>query len=240
VRGTPFEGLDRPRLVQFCDNTKRTAPYILQEYQLYRIYHLFTPMSFRARLAHVTYVDSGSTRPFARRWAFFLEEPAALEARTGTTAEPLRLGGDDLDPSARTLMGVFQYMIGNTDWSTMGLHNVAVFRRDSVFLPVPFDFDYSGAVNAHYAGVAPSVNIPNVRTRLYRGHCAPDSVFARTFAAFADRQPAIDSLYTDTIGRLLPEDVRRRTREYFAEFHRTIGDPARARRQIISRCLPNQ
>ncbi len=52
-----------------------------------------------------------------------------------------------------TLMSVFQYMIGNTDWSVWALHNVVLLKADSTALPivVPFDFDWCGIVNAPYA-----------------------------------------------------------------------------------------
>src|SRR5687767_7403136 len=62
---TLFARLDRGRLVVHCKNDPTYDQYVLQELQLYRIYNLLTPLSHRARLARVTYVDSASGRQIA-------------------------------------------------------------------------------------------------------------------------------------------------------------------------------
>lgn len=239
--GTPLHGLNRPKLVQYCQDQDRAEQYILQELQLYRIYALLTPMSHRVRAVRLTYVDSGSARVRTTRYAFFLEEPRALARRLG--AEELAVKGsvsDDLDARTRVLMGVFQYMIGNTDWSTSGLHNVELFGRDGVIYPVAYDFDYSGAVNAHYAVPPPQVRIRSVRERAYRGACAADSVFADVFAAFRANRQRIQELYADEVGRLLDPAVAKRMLRYFDEFYEVIDDPRAAKREIIDRCTVTQ
>ncbi len=74
---------------------------------------------------------------------------------------------------------IFQYMIGNTDWSVPKNHNIKLLadKEDSSAKPfvVPYDFDYSGLVNTDYAVPAPALNLENVTQRLYRG-------FPRTMA----------------------------------------------------------
>ena len=125
VAPTPLAGVNRPKLVQFCQDASRPEQYVLSELQLYRAYALLTPMSHQARLLRVTYVDSGSSRVRTTRYAFLLEEPAAMARRLG--ARELDYKGatsDDLDERNRVIMGVFQFMIGNTDWSVSALHNV--------------------------------------------------------------------------------------------------------------------
>lgn len=240
VRGTVFEGLDRPKLVHYCQDTERAEQYILQEFQLYRIYRLFTPLSHRVRLARIAYVDSGETRPRTRRWAFLLEEPDAMAERNGGAMIEVALAGPELDERTRVTMGVFQYLIANTDWSTGGLHNVEIFQKDFVFYPVPYDFDYAGAVNAHYAGVAPNIPIRSIRQRIYRGHCGSDSTFAAVFEEFRRQREAIYALYRDEIGALMDRNVVKRTLDYFDDFYEVINDPRKARRQIVEACLEAQ
>lgn len=241
VAGTPFAGLDRPKLVQFCQDQARAEQYVLQELQLYRIYQLLTPLAHRARLLRVTYVDSGSGRVRTTRYAFFLEEPQALAARVG--AREVEIGGlvsEDLDPHSRALMGVFQFFIGNTDWSTAGRHNVELFARDGAIHPVAYDFDHSGAVDAHYATPPPQVPIRSVRERIFRGACAPQQAFDSVFAAFRSQRAAIAALYEDEVGRLIDRGIARRTLRYFDEFYAVIDDPATARRRILERCAASQ
>ena len=60
VKGTAFRGLDEPKLVNYCRNNDDYEQYILQEFQLYRIYRLLTPVSHAVRLMHLTYADSAT------------------------------------------------------------------------------------------------------------------------------------------------------------------------------------
>jgi hypothetical protein len=227
---TLFARLDRGRLVVHCRNNDTYAQYVLQEFQLYRIYNLLTPFSHRARLAHVTYVDSASGRQIAARHGFILEDDDDMAARNGGKQNELKGAKvGDLDPYTDALVGVFQYLIGGTDWSVAGLHNIQlVSLPDGVVHAVAYDFDWSGAVNASYAKPDYRLPITVVRQRLFRGYCAPPEQFARVFALFNEQKPAIYALYSDHVGRLMNPDVARRTLEYFDDFYETINDPRRA------------
>ena len=48
---------------------------------------------------------------------------------------------------------LFEYMISNTDWNVSLLHNIKLIRKKDTkeIIVVPYDFDYSGLVNADYA-----------------------------------------------------------------------------------------
>ena len=238
ARATRLAGVNRPKLVTHCRDDGRGDDYVLRELQLYRIYQLLTPLSHRARLLRVTYVDSASGRPATTRWAILLEEPEALAARLGgQLVEAKGARPADLDTATRTLAAVFQYFIGNTDWSIAALHNAELLATGGELLhPIPYDFDFSGAVGTHYSTPPPQLRIRSVRERLFRGYCAPEAEFERVFALFRERRPAIEALYADEIGRLLDPGTVSRTLEYFADFHRTIDDPGAARRRIIGEC----
>lgn len=241
LRGTPLEGLDRPKLVNVCQDDDRGERYVLQELQLYRIYRLLTPHGHGARILRVTYADSGSGRVRTTRDAFLVEEPRALARRIGAAeVEMSDAGAEDLDARTRALMGVFQFFIGNTDWSTAGRHNVELFARDGVLYPVPYDFDHAGAVDAHYAVPAPQVRLPSVRQRAFRGHCASEVDFQAVLERFRDRRETIYALYDDAIGQRIPERERRRTLAYFDEFYELIADSGAVRRQIFQRCATRQ
>ena len=238
---TPLAGVDRPKLVQFCHDQARGEQYVLQELQLYRIYALLTPFAHRARLVRIAYVDSGSMKVRTTRYAFLLEEPTALAERLGATE--LQVKGsvaDDLDARTRAIVGVFQYMIGNADWSTGGLHNIELFSRGGVTYPVPYDFDYSGAVDAHYAVPPPQLPIRSVRSRIFRGHCVDPTVFAEAFDTFRSRRQAIHALFRDEVGQLIDPPVAQRMLRYLDEFFAVIGDPEKARREIVTRCAASQ
>ena len=238
-RHTIFRGLDKPKLVNYCRNDDTHEQYLLQELQLYRVYNLLTPASHRVRLARLTYTDSASGKVEAVRYAIFLEEPSALAARLGgTIIETKGATAADLDPRFTALVGVLAYMIGNTDLSINGLHNAELLALpNGTVVPVLYDFDFSGAVNARYATADTSLRIKRVRDRQFRGLCVPAAEFARVFALFNERKDAIHQLYRDEIGALLAPRVVDETLKYFDEFYRTINDPQSARRDILDDCV---
>jgi hypothetical protein len=244
ARNSPFDRLDKPKLVSYCRDNDTYEQYVLQELQLYRIHALLTPVSHKTRLLHATYVDSASGKRQSARYAFVLEEPDALAARLGgTVLDAKGAKAEDLDPYHAALVGVFQYLIGNSDWSVAALHN-AELVRDSAFSVhlVPYDFDFAGAVNTPYAVADPKLNLPNVRQRLYRGHCAPEEDYARVLALFAEKKSAIYALYSreDPVGRLLRPQVAKETLSYFDDFYRTIGNSRRAKAEIVDACVRQQ
>jgi hypothetical protein len=238
VKHLLFAKLDKPKLVSHCRDNDGYEQYVLQEMQLYRVYNLLTPYSNRVRLARVTYVDSASGKALTTRYAFLEEEPAALAYRVGgMLIREKGAGATDLDPDAAAVFALFQYMIGNTDWSASGLHNVELVGMTLGYVPVAYDFDFSGAVNARYATVDPSLPIHNVRERIYRGYCIPKESYEPAFALFKAKKDSIYALYTDSIGRLLTGDRAKETLEYFDDFYAILADSRVAKHQIIDRCL---
>lgn len=237
-KGSIFEHLDKPKLVSYCQDTDAHEQYVLQEFQLYRIYQLLTPVSHKARLLKFAYVDSASGKTRAHRYGFLLEEPKSLGARVGgkvldqTGALP-----GDVEPFQEAILGIFQYMIGNTDFAHGALHNVELFLQpDGTVLPVAYDFDFAGAVNARYAVVDESLHLANVRQRLFRGFCVDDESFAKAFALFREKKDEIYALYDDPIGKLMDRGAAKETLHYFDDFYKDIKD-ARSASRIAKGCL---
>jgi hypothetical protein len=239
AKGSIFDKLDKPKLVSYCQDSDGYEQYILQEFQLYRIYHLLTSASHNARLLKVTYADSGSGKVRARRYGFVIEEPGAIAARLGgRILQQKGAVASDLEPYQNALMGVFQYMIGNTDFSVAGLHNIELyFTPDGDVLPIAYDFDFSGAVNARYAAPDVTLSIQNVRQRLFRGYCNDADSYAKVFARFNEKKPEIYALYGDEIGKLMDQGTVKETLRYFDQFYETINDPRSARRSIVQSCI---
>ncbi|HCU12343.1 MAG TPA: hypothetical protein DGB72_09485 [Gemmatimonadetes bacterium] len=238
-KGTIFHKLDKPKLVSYCHDMDSYEQYILQEYQLYRIYQLLTPVSHKARLLKFAYADSSDGKVRARRYGIVMEEPSALAARLGGSLIAQKgARASDLDPLQDALFGVFQYFIGNTDFSVAGLHNVELFfsSRGDV-MPIAYDFDFAGAVNARYAVPDSTLRLLSVRQRLFRGYCTDAESYGKAFAAFNQKKPEIYALYSDSIGKLMDRGTVKETLRYFDEFYDTINNQRAAKRSIIESCI---
>jgi len=240
TKHTIFHGLDKPKLVNNCRNDDTYEQYVLQEFQLYRIYRLLTPASHAVRLLRLSYADSANGKVIETRYAFVEEEPFMIAARLHAHQTKLKGAGPaDIDPYQGVIASLFQYMIGNTDWAIGALHNIEIMQlQNGDYWPVVYDFDFSGAVNARYATTDPKLSIHRVRDRLYRGYCVnqPDA-YEKAYALFNAKKDAIYALYSDSLGKLLKPDVVRETLEYFDDFYKTINDQRSARSNIAEACL---
>lgn len=238
-RNTMFDQLDEPKLVNYCRDNDDYEQYVLQELQLYRIYRLLTPISHQVRLLRVSYADSTSGKADVTRYAFITEDPGELAKRLGgMRIKTEGAGPTDFEPKQLALAFLFSYMIGNTDFSFNRLHNTELLTLPTgELLPIMYDFDFSGAVNARYATVPPQLGIRTVRERLFRGYCSLVPELPGAIGLFQQKKDSIYALYADEIGRLMNPRVVKETLAYFDEFYETIADPRQTERHIIGRCV---
>ncbi len=242
---TIFASQHRIKMVTHCrTNSAEYEQYVLREYLAYRIYNLFTEESFRVRLARVTYIDTDGEMETVTRYGLLLEDADAMAARNGY--DELEVPGvqpDQMHRAALIRFELFQYMIGNTDWDPFApepgddcCHNTVPIGslRDFVVLPVPYDFDFAGLVNAEYALPNPRLLIRTVRHRRYWGLCRPPEEIDAALPAFQERREAVLELARSIPG-LTPASVRDAT-DYIEEFYETIGNPNRVERELVRKC----
>ncbi len=239
IKHTIFAKQTHIKLTTHCRDDDTYEQYVLNEYALYKIYNRLTPASFRARLARVTYAQQGApanARPVAVRYGILLEGEKALMKRNH--AQSVNTHGarwDDLEPAASGLMSAFEMMIGNTDWSAYGLHNVKLMRDSTgTTIPIAYDFDFSGAVNPHYATVDPRIGVKTVRDRAFRGPCLTNEEWAPIVARFDAERHAIDSI-AGAIPALKKERAEN-LRDYIGQFYQTLDDKGRRSSDLIGAC----
>lgn len=236
LKGTPFDGQESLKLGSHCQNDSRYDQYTMKEYLAYRIFNQVTDKSFRTRLASATYVDSASGKTLDTRTAIWIENDDDVAARARAQMRDVRRAlFADVDQEQLDLVTLFQYAIGNTDFSLYALHNMRIgIVPGGAAIPYAYDFDFSGLVNTSYATPDPSLPIKSVRQRLYRGPCRTPEQFAPAAARFNEKREAILGLVAETPA-LRPGDVRE-VREWLEEFFRTTSDPRRVKRDILDQC----
>jgi len=241
-----FEGQRRLKLVTHCRAAPGFQQHLLLEYAAYRLYNQLTPASFRVRLASIDYVDGGG-RPFASRMGFFIEEHDDLAARLGGSRAAV---GDRISPSqlsrrdaARAAM--FAYMIGNLDWSMRAgppgegcCHNfrlVAPAGAPGRLIPVPYDFDFSGLVDAPYATPPDVIPVGSVRKRHYMGYCFFNAEALAAAAEFRAQRPALLASLGATPG--LDESARRKAAAYLDGFFADIATDQDVGERVLKNCI---
>jgi hypothetical protein len=238
--GTLFAGQTMLPLTTHCNERPATQEqYVLKELVAYHIYNEMTEMSMRVRLARVRYEHTGRRPRTVERYAFFTEHFDSLAARNGaefwaTENFDPRMG----DPAQLATLDLFEFMIGNTDWSMVKGHNVAHLRAAGRSIAaVPYDFDFSGLVNASYAEPPAALrSIHQVTQRVYRGFCYPGLDWNELFRRFEAERGAIAALI-ERAPALVPEQ-RAEVRSYVDSFYEIIGSAERRQDEIVGKCRP--
>ena len=237
-----LSSLKKLKLVCGCSTTSEEERLALKEYLVYKLYTQFTEMSFRVRLAHITYEDSkGKRKPFTQ-YGFFIEDVDVMAKRNGCKeVNKTAFTQNNTHREQMTLVEIFEYMIGNTDWSVSNYHNMKLIRkRDAENSPpfaVPYDFDYAGFVNAYYAVPSELLSIEKVTDREYRGFPKSMEELQQAISVFMAQKEKVFKLITEF--EPLPDKYKKEVTEYINDFYKIISDPKQVQREFIDKARKN-
>ncbi len=229
-----FQKQNKLKLVTPCQGDD----YVVREYLLYKVYSLFTPTGLSARLAKVTFEDSVGKYKTQTKYCFLIENETRAGKRNGLFIEERKqLRSELLHKDEFTRVAVFEYLIGNTDWSVPYLHNIILAFKDTTAIPtpIPYDFDHSGMVLAPYAYPPEQLGLSSVRERRYRGYCQNLADFQSTFDEFNKKKDEIYKIYTDC--PYIDDKYKKYATKYLDDFYKTIDDPKRALREFGYPCV---
>lgn len=221
-KNSMFENQHKLKLVVPCQGDD----YVVREWLVYKIYNLITKKSFNAKLVMVDFEDSLNQRKPETHYCILIEDEKQLADRNDVYVWKRKMFSmQNTNREEFKKLAVFEYMIGNTDWSVPYLQNIVLLTNDSLKakpVAVPYDFDHAGIVDASYAGPAPELDISSVRDRLYRGFCEPDTkVFTETFSLFNEQKIAIYNLYRNC--SLLNPKYVKFVFKYLDDFYKIIN-----------------
>ena len=244
VDGTEFQGQDKLKLVTHCDNTgKKQDQLVLKEFLTYRFLAAMTDNSFRTRLLRITYVDSTGRSKTRTKYAFLIEHKDHLAERIDARlAKVEAIQFDELNHVQTNLLTVFSFFIGNTDFSAVRgpnegfcCHNVLLLEQTpGLKLPIPYDFDFSGMVNAPYAAPNPRFRITTVQTRLYRGLCRNNALLESTFDLFQDNRDNIYAMINTLEG--LSKKSNRAMTGYVKDFYKVLDNDGKVNKKFLTKC----
>jgi hypothetical protein len=182
--------ISKLKLVPQCSSGKDKEDYVIREYLVYKLFNVLTDTSFRVRLLTINYIDSKKDRKPVKQYGFFIEPVEMLAGRTHCIQiKSKTLNQKSIIPKIMDRLAIFNYMIGNYDWSVPGQHNISVLKSLNydpygLGIAIPRDFDWTGLVNPTYAVPAEEVGTENVRERLFTGVCRSKEVFEKDLDLF--------------------------------------------------------
>ncbi len=162
---------DDLKLVTHCIEDKQVAQDLLmREYLAYKMYNELTDNSFRVQLLKITYKDVKSGRKI-KQWGFVIEDTAQLKDRIDAKncEKCLNSSLEEFNAENAKLVAMYQYVVGNSDWDIRNGRNIKLLRQKGKIIAIPYDFDFTGVVNAPYAVANPNYQMKFVRDRIYLG-----------------------------------------------------------------------
>jgi len=245
VETTLFAGQDKLKMVSPCKAADKYQQYVYLEYLVYQLFALYSEYHFRTRLVEVAYADSGAKE---KRWQstnFLIEDVQDMAARSALVpADIVASKRSQMDLGRTAVVELFQFMIGNVDYSTLKAaegkkccHNIRLIAPEgaqSGWIPVAYDFDVSGLINASYAPLPSKVPIKKVTERYFTGWCKEEKRFREATAHINAQREAALSLFADF--PLLKKKYRNKAVAYLEKSYDKLNDERYMERYILGRC----
>jgi hypothetical protein len=213
--------IDKLKMVTHCQYGNED--YLFKEYLIYKLYSVLSDYSFRVRLVKVEYINTFKKSKPIKTYAFFIEPIEMLAERTKSIeVNSINLTQKHIVPEMMNRMAIFNYMIGNTDWSVPNQHNCKIlsgldFNNTGLGMIVPYDFDYSGLVDADYAVPYEGLGLKSVRERRYVGICRSEDVFINALREFTDKKDEFYKIINDF--PLLSDKTKKGMIQYLDSFY---------------------
>lgn len=214
--------------------------YLFKEYLVYKLFNVLTDYSFRVRLARIDYISTTGKTKTISTFCFLIEPLNMLTQRTKTIpVNSATITQKNIIPEIMDRVTLFNYMIGNTDWTVTYQHNIKVLinsfsDKPSLGIAVPYDFDYSGLVDAHYATPAEALKLESVRQRRYLGLCRTEDDFLKALKEFSDKKPEFYRIINEF--PWLNEKVKKSMTGYLDEFYNGIDKRNTVIQNFLNEC----
>ncbi len=235
VKNSLFEDMNKIKMVTHCINADTSFDqYIIEEYLIYKAYNIITDYSFKVRLAHIKYVDTSGKNPIMTRFGFFIENPDELANRMkGLKLDYHYIYPEVVEQYHYCLMGIFQYMIYNTDWSINLMHNIEIIGIFPSLRPVtvPFDFDMAGLINIPYHSPVTEYRLGKEPVRQFTLKNVNRKLIKSAVNRINSKKKEILSLYQNN--KFLSDSMKVKTLGSLNTFFRTVEDSKQVRREFF-------
>lgn len=187
---TLLENYKKTKIVFPCLIQPEMNDNVLQEFIAYKLFEHISPYHFKTRTLALNYTDitAESKKEFKLR-GFLIEDDSRIAKRTFTKVYKKYIHPKALDAEGAIQNSLFQYFLGNTDFSMAYQHNGKLLQVGEAVVPVPYDFDMSGWVNPSYAVANSSLGINSVKDRVYRGYERDSEIIQKVRQQYLDAAP---------------------------------------------------
>ena len=239
AKETIFKGNKELKLVMPCVQSTSSLDNIVKEYMAYKIYEVISPYHFKTRMVDLEYVEfRGNKSKVHNIKGFLIEDIDNVAERENSRKMKRTVHPLEQDDVAATQNDFFQFMIGNTDYSTAYQHNQKLlFTADYKTVPLPYDFDMSGLVDASYAVVSQVqgevLSIESVTDRLYRGFEREEAVLQEVRKHYLDNKDRVFEVIDGLKPQFDNEKEFEIARNFVDGFYKVLIDENKFKNEIV-------
>lgn len=239
-KGTMFRDNKKIKVVLPCLTQKGNNDYVVKEYLAYQLFEIISPYYLKSRLLdiHLTEIQNKKEKTHELK-GIFVEDDEKAAKRYGGKVFNRPFHPQNQDDLASVRMALFQYMVGNTDFSTAYQHNAKLLFIDKKMIPIAYDFDMAGLVNTNYAVVSningETLELKSVRDRLYRGFQRNPKTLEQVRKEFIDHEPKIMAMVNSLEKYFESKKQFNSTKNYIHSFYTIIKNNALYQDEIINK-----
>lgn len=239
IEGTLFEGNKELKLVLPCQIGSTSDDYVLKEFLAYKLYEIFSPFNYQSRLVYLDFTELKGRREREHDLlGILLEDHGTLARRMDGNRVKRKMPPQMQDAEASIQNNLFQYAIGNTDFSIRRQHNQKLYYIQDRYVSIPYDFDMSGLVNAPYAKVSNTQTLDcdplDVTDRCYKGYMRDTALVQQVRQQFLEAKPrAMETL--ESLQPYFKDDQQYKDAEaYLESFFDILANDRKFEREILS------
>jgi hypothetical protein len=213
---------DLKMVTMFHEDKKEAYQTLVKEYLAYKLYNEITNLSYRVQLIEVSYVDT-ATEKTEKEYGFLIEDGAQFADRHQMIKidDVQNIDQSKYDKRQLEILAVFQYMIGNGDWNLDMVKNIKLYKKEGMIIPVPYDFDFCGMVDASYAVPNNIHNINNVKERVYLGGVESIEDLSGIIEIFKAKKDDLLKIISEC--KFLSEENKKITTDYLISFYEDMS-----------------
>lgn len=242
VKKTIFKGHKQLKLVLPCLNEPSKDDYVLKEHLIYKMYEIVSPYYFRSRLLDIEYSEIKRRTVKVHNFkGLLIEDNSKVAKRLKGSLGKRKYYPQALNNLDAVRFAMFQYMIGNTDFSSTYQHNSKVLFVDKKFVCIPYDFDMAGFVNTSYAVVSrigdKKLPIEAVTQRHYMGYKRDYKFFRQVRQEFLNNKENLLKVIDANADRFINQNSYKTARKYILDFFKILANEAKFKKMTYDRAL---
>lgn len=243
-KNTVFEAHKNLKIVLPCLIQSDNNDNVIKEYLAYKFFEIISPYYYKTRLLDIDFEEErGNKSKTHHIKGILIEDDKNVAKRLDGKVYDRDMHPLNQEAMASIRNAFFQFMIGNTDFSQAYQHNITVIYVDQNMIPIPFDFDMSGFVNASYAEVSEingeSLGMSSVTDRKYRGFARDVNSYEQVRQEFISKKMDILSVLDNNAQFFSDPKEFNAAKDYILSFYEVLVNNSKFKNEILDQARSN-